>query len=44
MTFKDAEATFHEAQQIQDHLQTQDDAISTLLNRLQKLEAVGANG
>jgi hypothetical protein len=44
MTYKDAEATFHEAQQIQDHLQAQDDALSTLLDKLQKLEAAGAKG
>ena len=39
MTFKDAEATFHEAQQIQAHLKVQDDAIDTILERLEKLEA-----
>jgi hypothetical protein len=44
MTYKDAEATFHEAQQIQDHLQAQDEAINTLLDKLQKLEAAGAKG
>jgi hypothetical protein len=44
MTYKDAEATFHEAQQIQDHLQAQDDAISTLLDKIQKIEAAGAKG
>jgi hypothetical protein len=44
MTYKDAEATFHEAQQIQDHLQAQDEAISTLLDKLQKLEAARAGG
>ena len=44
MTYNDAEATFHEAQQIQDHLQAQDDAISTLLDKLQKLEAAAAKG
>jgi hypothetical protein len=38
MTYNDAEATFHEAQQIQDHLKTQDDAINTVLDRLEKLE------
>jgi hypothetical protein len=42
MTYKDAEATFHEAQQIQDHLQSQDDAISTILDKLLKLEAARA--
>jgi hypothetical protein len=39
MTYKDAEATFHEAQQIQAHLKSQDDAINTILDRLEKLEA-----
>jgi len=39
MTYRDAEATFHEAQQIQDHLKAQDDAINTILERLEKLEA-----
>jgi len=38
MTYKDAEATFHEAQQIQAHLQAQDDAINTILEKLEKLE------
>jgi hypothetical protein len=38
MTYKDAEATFHEAQQIQAHLQAQDEAINTILDRLEKLE------
>jgi hypothetical protein len=38
MTYKDAEATFYEAQQIQDHLQAQDDAIGNLLDKLRKLE------
>ncbi len=39
MTYKDAEAIFYEAQQIQDHLQAQDDALSSLLDKLLKLEA-----
>jgi hypothetical protein len=39
MTYKDADATFHEAQQIQDHLKVQDEAINTILDRLEKLEA-----
>jgi hypothetical protein len=39
MTYKDAEATFHEAQQIQAHLQAQDEALNTMLERLEKLEA-----
>ncbi len=38
MTYRDAEATFHEAQQIQDHLKAQDEAISAILDRLEKLE------
>src|SRR5450755_3541636 len=42
MTYKDAEATFHEAEQIQAHLEVQDDAINTLLDRLAKLEATGS--
>lgn len=39
MTYKDAEATFHEAHQIQEHLKAQDDAINTILERMEKLEA-----
>ena len=39
MTYKDADATFHEAQQIQAHLQAQDNAIDTILERLEKLVA-----
>ena len=39
MTCKDADATFYEAQQIQDHLQAQDDAITNILDKLLKLEA-----
>jgi hypothetical protein len=39
MTYKDAEATFHEAQEIQAHLKAQDDAINIVLERLEKLEA-----
>ena len=39
MTYKDAEATFHEAQQIQAHLKAQDDAINAILDRLEKKEA-----
>ena len=38
MTYKDAEATFHEAQQIQVHLKAQDDAMNAILERLEKLE------
>lgn len=39
MTFKDADATFHEAEQIQAHLQAQDDAMNALLDKVEKLEA-----
>lgn len=39
MTYKDADATFHEARQIQKHLKAQDDAINAILDRLEKLEA-----
>ena len=38
-TYEDAEATLHEAQQIQDHLKAQDDAIGTLLDKIARLEA-----
>ncbi|HTQ11272.1 MAG TPA: hypothetical protein VMI31_14500 [Fimbriimonadaceae bacterium] len=37
MTYKDADATFHEARQIQAHLKEQDDAINSILDRLEKL-------
>ena len=39
MTYKDADATFHEAQQIQAHLKAQDDAINSILDRLEKKES-----
>ena len=39
MTFKDAEATFHEAEQIQLHLQAQDAAMNALLDKVERLEA-----
>ena len=39
MTYKDAEATFHEAQQIQAHLKAQDDALNALLDKVAQLEA-----
>jgi hypothetical protein len=39
MTYKDADATFHEASQIQAHLVEQDTAINTLLDKVLKLEA-----
>ena len=38
-TYQDADATLHEAQQIQDHLKAQDEAINALLEKLAKLEA-----
>ena len=39
MTYQDADATLHEAEQIQAHLQAQDDALNALLDKIQKLEA-----
>jgi len=39
MTFKDADATFHEAEQIQLHLKAQDDAMNALLEKVERLEA-----
>lgn len=39
MTYKDADATFHEAEEIQAHLKAQDDAMNTMLDKLEKLEA-----
>jgi hypothetical protein len=39
MTYEDASATFHEAQQIQEHLKAQDDALNVLLDKVAKLEA-----
>ncbi len=39
MTYKDAEATFHESEQIQAHLQEQDQALNDLLDKVAKLEA-----
>ena len=39
MTYKDAEATFHEAEQIQAHLNAQDDAMDAILERLEELQA-----
>jgi hypothetical protein len=38
MTYQDGEATFHEAEQIQQHLAAQDAAINTLLDKIEKLE------
>ncbi len=39
LTYADAEATFHEAEQIQTHLEAQDRALNTLLDKIAKLEA-----
>jgi uncharacterized membrane protein len=39
MTYQDAGATFHEAEQIQAHLAAQDTAINALLDKVEKLEA-----
>jgi len=39
LTYKDAEAAYHEARQIQKHLKEQDDAINAILERLERLEA-----
>ncbi len=39
MTYQDAEATFHQAEQIQAHLKAQDDAMNALLEKVEVLEA-----
>jgi hypothetical protein len=39
MTYKDADATFHEAGQIQEHLKEQDAALNSLLDKVASLEA-----
>lgn len=39
MTYQDADATFHEAGQIQEHLAAQDAAINVLLDKIDRLEA-----
>ena len=38
MTYQDADATFHEAGQIQEHLALQDEAINAVLEKVEKLE------
>jgi hypothetical protein len=43
MTYKDAEATFHEAEQIQKHLAVQDEALNRLLAQVATLEAALAS-
>ena len=40
MTYEDADATFHEAGQIQAHLMEQDTAINTLLDKILVLEGI----
>ena len=39
MTYRDADATFHEAEQIQGHLKEQDAALNSLLDKVARLEA-----
>ncbi len=39
MTYQDADATLHEAGQIQEHLAAQDAAINALLDKIDRLEA-----
>ena len=39
MTYQDADATFHEAEQMQEHLRLQDEAINTLLAKVASLES-----
>ncbi len=43
LTYRDAEATFHEAEQIQQHLKAQDEAMNALLDKVEQLEAKLAN-
>ncbi len=43
MTYQDADATFHESEQIQAHLLEQDHAINELLDKIAKLEAALIN-
>jgi hypothetical protein len=42
MTYQDAEATFHETEQIQAHLEAQDRVLNALLEKLARLEAAQA--
>jgi hypothetical protein len=39
MTYQDADATLHEAEQIQAHLRAQDEAMNLLLDKIARLEA-----
>jgi hypothetical protein len=43
MTYKDADATFHETEQIQAHLRQQDEAINALLDKIERLETPRAD-
>ena len=42
MTYRDGEATFHETEQIQLHLEAQDRVLTALLDKVAKLEAAQA--
>ncbi len=44
MTYKDADAILHEAQQIQAHLKAQDDALNAMLDKIAALETALAKG
>jgi hypothetical protein len=44
MTYNDADATFHEAEQIQAHLKEQDAAVNALLDKVSQLEQALAKG
>ena len=44
MTYADADATFHEAEQIQAHLKAQDDALNTILEKMTRLEGAAQKG
>ncbi len=42
MTYRDGEATFHETEQIQAHLEAQDRVLNALLDKIAKLESAQA--
>jgi hypothetical protein len=44
MTYRDAEAIFHETEELQRHLVEQDRAINALLDKVERLEAALARG
>lgn len=44
MTYRDGEATFHETEQIQAHLEAQDRVLNTLLEKITRLESAGTTG